>query len=1050
MNKIAKVLLIALMIASMPIKHWAQTPYRQYADDGILMNFHEIDNVDFRVFLLYNLSQDNQFDLIADDEPGLFIINSNSDRNDAGFFEEFESFYQNTYLDFSMLSKMDIYDLAPTWKSSVVPNHFASIMMDIALRRTRVDNDHCALSNPFCTSDEIQFQAATTSQTADQLESGTFDDGCIGSSYNPSWYHMRINDPGQFIIHMEGVDPNNSSTHRDIDFCMWGPFTDPTDPCVSQLTTDKIIDCCYSSYYTEDVYLGYAAGDHVHQTSHGTVNYHLPESGEYYILMITNFSQQPCVITFTKTPGSGPGTTDCGILPGVVTNDGPYCVGQTINLHVNQQAGATYTWSGPNGFTSTSQNPTRPNCTLNMAGTYTCVTTVGGESSTASTEVVIYAMPTADFEATTVCEGEATQFTSTSTTNPPGQEIVTYVWDFGDGLTGNNEPTATHTYAAAGTYEVTLTVKTNSRICMDYITKTVTVEAQPTANFTADTVCQGTPTQFTSTSTGQTINAYAWNFGDGQTGSGQTTEHVFEHPGNHQVTLSVQTEGQCGDEITKTILVYPMPVPTTGSPYYVQYNGSTSMTVNPGAEGNFTYHWEPANMVTNPDSQTTQTVPLLVTQEYTVTVTGVPGGCTVTIPVTVVMDGSDMTATATADQYELCEDESTTLHAHPSAGTGNYTYSWSPAETLNNANSRNPIASPEVGTTTYTCTISDGVVSREVSVTITVYPKELEPIYDYFCSNLTYPFYGQELNSPGTYTHVLATEHGCEHLVELHLEKKDIHSVTLTEAGVSFSNVIGCDSAYWDPEGHSYDALHTHNPSNHWFKVPSSTSSPFKRLYQDQFGCDSLVNLPLTLEYTPDPFEIFPADHDNTSPHWVVTATEFQINTYDFTIWEQSHDLCHWDSIRWEFENPDIEWLLQPDSTTVPEGMNCRVYVLSYIQDTVWLKATVYNKCAPQGVSRRYWLISSFYDIDESASAKTGFTVIPNPNNGQMTLGFEGLTGKVNIKVYDMQGALIDNFETIGETMSYSYQMKDIAGGIYFFVATSKEGTIAKKVVIQH
>ena len=79
-------------------------------------------------------------------------------------------------------------------------------------------------------------------------------------------------------------------------------------------------------------------------------------------------------------------------------------------------------------------------------------------------------MPTADFEATTVCEGEATQFTSTSTTNPPGQEIVTYVWDFGDGQTGNNEPTATHTYAAAGTYEVTLTVKTNSRICMDYIT----------------------------------------------------------------------------------------------------------------------------------------------------------------------------------------------------------------------------------------------------------------------------------------------------------------------------------------------------------------------------------------------------------------------------------------------------------------------------------------------------------------------------------------------------------------------------------------------------
>ena len=231
------------------MKQWAQTPYRQYANDGILLNFHEIDNVDFRVFLLYSLSQDHQFELIAEDEPGLFTVSSNSDRDDTSFFEDFESYCQNVYADFGMLSKMDIYELLPDWKSHVVPNHFASIMMDIALRNTRVDNDHCVDSDPFCTSDEIQFQAATTSQTADQLESGTFDDGCIGSSYNPSWYHMRINDPGQFIIHMEGVDPNNSSTHRDIDFCMWGPFTDPTAPCVSQLTTDKIIDCCYSSYY---------------------------------------------------------------------------------------------------------------------------------------------------------------------------------------------------------------------------------------------------------------------------------------------------------------------------------------------------------------------------------------------------------------------------------------------------------------------------------------------------------------------------------------------------------------------------------------------------------------------------------------------------------------------------------------------------------------------------------------------------------------------------------------------------------------------------------
>ena len=85
--------------------------------------------------------------------------------------------------------------------------------------------------------------------------------------------------------------------------------------------------------------------------------------------MICNYSRQPCVITFTKTEDSGPGTTDCGILPGIATNSGPYCVGETIQLTVTTQAGATYSWTGPNGYTSNVQNPSIPNCTYEMGGT---------------------------------------------------------------------------------------------------------------------------------------------------------------------------------------------------------------------------------------------------------------------------------------------------------------------------------------------------------------------------------------------------------------------------------------------------------------------------------------------------------------------------------------------------------------------------------------------------------------------------------------------------------------------------------------------------------
>ena len=320
---------------------------------------------------------------------------------------------------------------------------------------------------------------------------------------------------------------------------MWGPFTDPTSPCVAQLTGNKIIDCCYSASYTENIYMGYPEGQHVHNTSHGTINEHDPVTGEYYILMITNFSREPCVITFTKTEGSGPGTTDCGILPGIATNDGPYCVGETINLFVNSQAGATYSWTGPNGFTSTVQNPTIPNCTYEMGGTYTCITTVDGQTTSGSTEVIVFAEPVANFTATTVCAGETTSFTSTATTAPAGHEITGYHWDFGDGATADTQD-ATHTYAAAGTYQVT---------------------------------------------------------------------HI------------VQTGGRCEDEITQNVVVLAMPNPTiTIDPSSVQYGGTATLTVDPGAEGSFSYQWEPANMVTNPNSQTTQTVPIQESVAFTCTV----------------------------------------------------------------------------------------------------------------------------------------------------------------------------------------------------------------------------------------------------------------------------------------------------------------------------------------------------------------------------------------------------------------------------------------------
>lgn len=60
-----------------------------------------------------------------------------------------------------------------------------------------------------------------------------------------------------------------------------------------------------------------------------------------------------------------------------VGNNGPLWPGLTLNLTASTVPGATYTWTGPNGFSSTNQNPPLPNVTTNHSGVYS-VTAVAG------------------------------------------------------------------------------------------------------------------------------------------------------------------------------------------------------------------------------------------------------------------------------------------------------------------------------------------------------------------------------------------------------------------------------------------------------------------------------------------------------------------------------------------------------------------------------------------------------------------------------------------------------------------------------------------------
>ena len=74
--------------------------------------------------------------------------------------------------------------------------------------------------------------------------------------------------------------------------------------------------------------------------------------------------------------------------PPVASYNNPMYAGMTLYLSASTVAGATYNWTGPNGFTSASQNPSIIKADPSASGTYSVTATVGGLTSSPGTVTV--------------------------------------------------------------------------------------------------------------------------------------------------------------------------------------------------------------------------------------------------------------------------------------------------------------------------------------------------------------------------------------------------------------------------------------------------------------------------------------------------------------------------------------------------------------------------------------------------------------------------------------------------------------------------------------
>ncbi len=369
-------------------------------------------------------------------------------------------------------------------------------------------------------------------------------------------------------------------------------------------------------------------------------------------------------LSITYTIGTGTATP---------TNTGPYCVGQTIQL--NSAAAASYSWTGPNGFSSALQNPVIPNSTAANAGSYTLTTIQDGCESTGFTTVVVNPLPNVNAGSdVSVCQNGSTTLTASGATS--------YSWSPGGQTTASIlvSPASTTTYTVSGT--------TSGCVNTDQVV--VTVNPLPNVSTGPDvSICSSGST--TLTASGAT--SYTWSPG------GQTTTSIIVSPATTTTYTVTGTELGCTNSANVTVTVLTTIPIDAGSDVEICQGASTILLANGGE----TYSWNNGLGVGNGFS-----VSPSITTTYSVTGTDV-NGCTGTDEVIVTVN-SLPDVYAGADQA-VCEGVSITL-----SGSGAQNYTWS-----NSVSNGVPFNQP-VGSVVYslTGTDSNGCVNTD-DVLILVY-----------------------------------------------------------------------------------------------------------------------------------------------------------------------------------------------------------------------------------------------------------------------------------------------------------------------------------------
>jgi gliding motility-associated-like protein len=290
-----------------------------------------------------------------------------------------------------------------------------------------------------------------------------------------------------------------------------------------------------------------------------------------------------------------------------ITGTSQVCQGDSIRVSVSD--GLTFSWTGPNNFSSTQKSFSIPNATQLNSGKYTVITTdTCKKKDTLSFEVLVKPKPVIPVQTQAICSGEA--FSLTPVNNPPTTVIpanTTYTWIVAANTNVSGQSNQTSPQISISqiltnftnqvqevVYTVTPSSDTQGGCVVNTFTVTITVNPKPSINQQTLTSCGGTAFSLTPTNGNGNIvpnnTSYRWStpgVTNGITGvssgNGTSITGNLKNSTNQQqiATYSVTpSSGSCnGSPFTIIATINPIPLVIAGNDTAIFYGDQIQLDI---------------------------------------------------------------------------------------------------------------------------------------------------------------------------------------------------------------------------------------------------------------------------------------------------------------------------------------------------------------------------------------------------------------------------------------------------------------------------------------